>query len=244
MKIIIPMAGAGSRFKKIGIRKPKYEIIANGKSLFHWSMKSLTDFFDCEFFFIYRGDKKQENFIKSECEKIGISNFKTLHIEELTDGQASTVIKCDGLISPNTPICIYNIDTYVEPYSILKKDINKNSSGFIPAFKASGNRWSFIKVNTKTQEVVEVSEKIPISKYATIGFYYFDQWLTFKRLYSEYRNDIIKNFNETYIAPMYNYLIRENKKVTFSIIPSQKVHVLGTPEDLKKFSPNFLFENK
>lgn len=244
MKIIIPMAGLGSRFKEIGIQKSKHEILADGRSLFYWSMISLTDFFDCEFVFIHRGDEKQEDFIKSECKQLGISEFKIIRIDDVTDGQASTVLKCDEFINSNSPISIYNIDTYVEPNSILKNDIQNSCAGFIPSFKASGDRWSFIKIDSNLQQVTKVSEKIRISEYATVGFYYFDKWATFKRLYSDYSDDIIKTFKETYIAPMYNYLINENRKVTYSIIPSHKIHVLGTPEDLKKFCPTFLNENK
>lgn len=238
------MAGMGSRFKEIGIEKSKHEIVANGKSLFHWSMKSLIDFFEYEFVFIYRGNEKQEDFITSECNELGISKFTMIRIEDVTDGQASTVLKCDKFINSDAPVGIYNIDTFVEPNSILKTQIQNDCAGFIPSFKAPGDRWSFIDIDSDLQEVRSVSEKIRISEYATVGFYYFDKWATFKRLYSDYREDIIKTFKETYIAPMYNYLINENRKVTYSIIPSDKIHVLGTPEDLEKFSPNFLNENK
>ena len=244
MKVIIPMAGMGSRFKEIGIRRAKHEILANNQTLFYWSMKSLIDFFDYEFIFIHRGDEKQEVFIAQQCKQLGISNFRTVKIDGLTDGQASTVVKCDEYIDSHDSICIYNIDTYVEPYSILKKDIHDGCSGFIPSFEASGDRWSFIKIDDNRQYVTEVSEKIRISKYATVGFYYFNRWETFKRLYFNYRDDIIETFKETYIAPMYNYLINANEKVSYCIIPSHKIHVLGTPEDLKKFCPNFLNENK
>lgn len=244
MKIIIPMAGAGSRFKKIGIDKCKHEILANSKTLFYWSMRSLVDFFDYEFIFIYRGDQKQEKFITSECKSLGIKKFKFVQINHITDGQASTVLACDQFIDEDTPIGIYNIDTYVEPFSILKKDIIANISGFIPSFKALGDRWSFIKLDANHQYVTEVSEKKRISEYATVGFYYFNKWSIFKELHTSYRTDIINNFKESYIAPMYNYLINDNKKVSFSIIPSEKIHVLGTPEDLYKFCPNYLEENQ
>ena len=84
--------------------------------------------------------------------------------------------------------------------------------------------------------MTKVSEKIRISEYATIGFYYFDKWATFKRLYLDHRDDIIETYKETYIAPMYSYLINENKKVSYSIIPSHRIHILGTPEDLEKIT--------
>ena len=41
--------------------------------------------------------------------------------------------------------------------------------------------------------------------------------------------------NEKYIAPLYNYMIEKGMKVTISIVDPKKVHVLGTPEELKTF---------
>jgi choline kinase len=40
------MAGLGSRFRKAGYNVPKYMIEAKGKTLFEWSMISLTGFKD------------------------------------------------------------------------------------------------------------------------------------------------------------------------------------------------------
>ena len=44
ISIIITMAGLGSRFRKVGYNCPKYMIEAKGKTLFEWSMASLTGF--------------------------------------------------------------------------------------------------------------------------------------------------------------------------------------------------------
>ena len=44
MTIVITMAGLGSRFKKAGYTVPKYMIEAHGKTLFEWSMESLSGF--------------------------------------------------------------------------------------------------------------------------------------------------------------------------------------------------------
>lgn len=235
------MAGTGSRFKKIGILKEKYEIIANGKTLFRWSMESLKDFFDCEFIFIYRGHHKQKEFIHKQCCILGIKKFKLLHLKEITQGQASTVIRCDNYLDPTDSVCIYNIDTYVEPNQILMDDIDSQVSGFIPSFIAEGNRWSFI--STKDNKITKLTEKIRISDKATIGFYYFKSWKNFKHFYFKYKDVVISLYKETYVAPFYNYMISEEQVVSYKIIPATKIHVLGTPEDLKKFSPSFLNEN-
>lgn len=38
-----------------------------------------------------------------------------------------------------------------------------------------------------------------------------------------------------YIAPLYNYMIEKRYNVTISIVSADKVHVLGTPEELNIF---------
>ena len=40
---------------------------------------------------------------------------------------------------------------------------------------------------------------------------------------------------EQYIAPMYNLLIKQKGRVVIQDIPENKVHVLGTPEELNAF---------
>ena len=42
--VVITMGGLGSRFRKMGYDMPKYMIEAKGKSLFEWSVISLTGY--------------------------------------------------------------------------------------------------------------------------------------------------------------------------------------------------------
>ena len=43
---------------------------------------------------------------------------------------------------------------------------------------------------------------------------------------------------EKYIAPLYNYLLEKGGTVKINIIDRNKVHVLGTPEELQQFINN------
>lgn len=233
MKIIITMAGLGSRFKEVGYTVPKHEIVIKDKTLFEWSLLSLIDFFDEEFIFITRKNAYDLNFIEKICYKLKIKNYKIKELVHLTDGQASTAFLCNDLISENENVLIYNIDTYIKEYSILKSQI-KEYDGFIPVFKAEGEKWSFIKLN-ENNEVVDVVEKIRISDLASIGLYYFKNWKDYRKIYLSHREEIRNNFKEVYIAPMYKYLLQENKKIGYMILKKEDVHILGTPEDLKDF---------
>ena len=60
--------------------------------------------------------------------------------------------------------------------------------------------------------------------------------LRVSNIFGEFFNESIKlEKGEKYIAPLYNYLIKENYKVRISIIPFENVHVIGTPEELEEF---------
>ena len=203
MKIIITMAGEGSRFKKIGIKKSKYEIVARDKTLFEWSMLSLSDFFSEEFIFIVKKSDNSEEFIKEKCTSLGIEKYKVIEIDKLTEGQASTVMEAKKSINEEDGIVIYNIDTYIKEYIIKKKDILDDYSGFIPVFKTNGeSKWSFTKLDEE-KNVIEITEKIPISDYGTIVLYYFKYFSDFEKIYKENKQEIIKKYKETYIDPMY-----------------------------------------
>jgi dTDP-glucose pyrophosphorylase len=243
MKIVITMAGKGSRFEKIGINKPKYKIIARGKTFFELSMLSLKDFFNEHFIFITREEIVDVDFISQTCNDLAIKNYDIITLDEFTDGQASTVNAIAKMFDDNDSIIVYNIDTYIKPGAINRNLINDSVDGFIPVIKASGDRWSFIKVNEEFK-VIDIEEKKPISNLASVGFYYFKSWSDYKNVYESYRDEIKQNYKEVYIAPMYKYLLNGNgKNFITQILNSDDVFILGTPEEVIEFDPDFIKGN-
>lgn len=235
MTIIITMAGLGSRFRKAGYTVPKYEIMAKGKTLFEWSMDSLLGYSDCveKIIFIVRKEDEATRFIKEKCRNYDYGEIDIIEINQLTDGQATTAMlgidKCDR----ESPVLIYNIDTYIEPYEL--KTENLNGDGHIPCFHAEGTHWSFVKLNDNNQ-VLEVKEKERISDNCSLGAYFFSSANLYRQIYTEYYKDNLRmEKNEKYIAPLYNYMITRGLAVTMSIVDEKKVHVLGTPEELEAF---------
>lgn len=235
MTVIITMAGLGSRLKKAGYNCPKYMIEAKGKTLFDWSMDSLVGYNKnvSKYIFVVRKEDDSEQFIREHMANYGIANIEIIGIDYLTDGQATTCILAIPYCAPNEEIMVYNIDTYVEPNEMKYEDIS--GDGHIPCFHADGDHWSFVKLN-ENGSAVEVREKQRISDNCTLGAYYFKSASLYKRLYEEYYADDSKmEKSEKYIASLYNYMIGQGMKVTISIVDAEKVHVLGTPEELKEF---------
>jgi hypothetical protein len=57
--------------------------------------------------------------------------------------------------------------------------------------------------------------------------------------YAERGDSVEAKYGEKYIAPLYNWLIENEKSVYPEIIPEDSIHVLGTPEDLISFYSKF-----
>ena len=234
MDIVITMAGAGSRFRKAGYTVPKFMIEAKGKTLFEWSMDSLKGFIteDTCFYFIVRKEDDAVSFIKDKASEF-CRQCRVIEIDYLTDGQATTAMLCKDYWRKDKPLLIYNIDTYVEPYEMKLSDVK--GAGFIPCFNGKGDHWSFVRLD-ENGKGAEVREKTRISENCTLGAYYFESCKLYEDIYEEYYyGDGNLEKGEKYVAPMYNYMIEKGYEIYISTVDANKVHILGTPEELKEF---------
>ncbi|MDE6946757.1 MAG: glycosyltransferase family 2 protein [Anaeroplasmataceae bacterium] len=235
LDIVITMAGLGSRFKKAGYVVPKYMIEAHGKTLFEWSISSLSGYQNMveQFIFIVRKEDNSLDFIQSACKKLEIKSHQVIEIDYLTDGQATTALLGKQVWNKENGLLIYNIDTYVEPENMTYDELK--GAGFIPCFKGKGEHWSFVRLDD-FGKAVEVKEKVRISDFCTLGAYYFSSCKLYEELYKEYYSTDKKlEKGEKYVAPLYNYLIEKGEDVFISVVDSNAIHVLGTPEELEIF---------
>ena len=237
MNFVIPMAGAGSRFKKAGFDKPKMLLEAHSKTLLEWSVDSLPLEICTNLIFIGLNEHKEkynlEYFIK---EKYNKYNLKFMWLDNITRGQAETVYKAKDLIDYNTDLVVFNIDTFFISENLKNNLLKNNIDGVLGAFESNEDRFSYAKLDKKGF-ITETAEKIVISKYALTGLYHFKYPKDFFDICQKHIENNILYKNEFYIAPMYNELIKQGKKF---IIDLAKVHwVLGTPEEYKEFINKF-----
>ena len=235
--VVITMGGLGSRFRKAGYTVPKYMIEAKGKTLFEWSMISLDGYKKDVNQYIFIAMKEEgidmEGFIKEKCQALKIDNYHLILLDYLTDGQATTATLAEQYWDKEHALLIYNIDTYVEPGQMNSEELK--GDGFIPCFKAEGDHWSFVRLDAQ-ERVVEIKEKQRISDHCTLGAYYFKTCGLYKKLYDEYYSEeknLVKG--EKYVAPLYDYLLSKGGEIYISDIAPERVHVLGTPEELQYF---------
>ena len=235
MNFIIPMAGKGSRFIEKGYAIPKYLIEVKNKKLLEYSLESLPLELATNIIFIALKEHDLKFNIKEEISIIlKNKNFELVLLDNVTQGQAETVLYSKDYIDFSKDLVIFNIDTYFKSNTLNKVLLNskKKKDGVLGAFKSEGTNWSFAKTDEKGI-VIETTEKIPISDNALTGFYHFTNPMDFFEIAENCVKNHIKFKNEYYIAPMYNELIKQNKKFTldfvFDFIP------LGTPEKVESY---------
>lgn len=235
LNVLIPMAGAGSRFEKAGYTFPKPLIDVAGKPMIQVVVENLN--LEANYIFVVQKEHRTRynldillNLIAPGC--------KIVEVEKLTEGAACTALLAKEYINNENPLFFANSDQFVEWDSceFMYKMQETNSDGGIVTFPATHPKWSFAKIN-EFNLVTEVAEKSPISQNATVGFYYWKHGSDFVKYAEEMIQENIRVNNEFYVCPVFNQAIQDKKEIrAFEI---EKMWGIGTPEDLNYFLENY-----
>lgn len=237
LNIVITMAGRGSRFYDAGYKRPKYEILAHGRSLFDWSMLSLKNFItaDTKVIFVCLAENNSSTYVQERCTALGLRDIQIVELDKITDGQATSAYLSHEYWLPSAPLLIYNIDTFVNPCALRPENIRPGSDGWVPCFQVPGEHWSFVKLDDDGW-AVDLAEKQRISSHASIGLYWFSDSSFYIQAYQQFFADSCNLvLGERYIAPLYRQLVSEGKNISITDLQLNDVHVLGTPAELDTF---------
>ena len=235
MNVLIPMAGAGSRFAEAGYPFPKPLIEVGNKPM----IQVVTDNLNIEAHHIFIVQK--EHYQKYNLEtvlKLIKPNCSIVQVEGVTEGAACTTLLAKKLINNDNPLVIANSDQFVEwnANEVMYAFSTEGIDGGILTFQSTHPKWSYAKKND-SGFVSEVAEKKPISTNATVGIYYYKKGSDYVKCAEEMIEKDIRTNNEFYVCPVYNQLIEKGGKVRTKDI--RKMWGLGTPEDLNNFMNNY-----
>jgi HAD superfamily hydrolase (TIGR01509 family) len=228
MNIVIPMAGAGSRFRDAGYTFPKPLIEVKGKPMIQVVVENIN--IDANYIFIVQKNEREKYNLDALLNLIA-PNSTVVEIDGLTEGAACTALLSKEFIDNDDPLFFANSDQFVEWNSseFLYNMQESQVDGGIVSFRSTHPKWSFAKVD-ESGFVIEVAEKNPISDIATVGFYYWKHGSDFVKYAEDMISNNIRVNNEFYVCPVFNQAIKDGKKIkTFDI---SKMWGLGTPEDL------------
>ena len=235
LNVLIPMAGAGSRFQQAGYTFPKPLIDVKGKPMIQTVVENLN--VDANFIFVVQKEHREKYNLDTLLNLI-TPNCKVVEVNELTEGAACTTLLAKDYINNDYPLLMANSDQFAEWDSneFMYKMVEQNVDAGILSFKSTHPKWSFVKIN-EFGYVNEVAEKKPISDIATVGIYYWSKGSDYVKYAEQMISKNIRVNNEFYVCPVFNEAIKDNKKIkTFNI---EKMWGLGTPEDLEFFLKNY-----
>jgi HAD superfamily hydrolase (TIGR01509 family) len=237
MNVLIPMAGAGSRFAKVGYTFPKPLIDVKGKPM----IQVVAEMLNVEANFIYIVQKShREQYNLDTLLNLITPNCKIVEVDGMTEGAACTTLLAKELINNDSPLILSNSDQFIEWDSteFMYKMNEKDYDGGIICFPATHPKWSFAKTD-ENNIISEVAEKNPISDQATAGIYYWKKGSDYVKYAEQMIEKDIRVNNEFYVCPVYNEAIQDNKIVYNHKIPAENMWGLGTPEDLKYYLENY-----
>jgi len=235
LNVLIPMAGAGSRFEAAGYTFPKPLIDVEGKPMIQVVVDNLN--MDANYIYVVQKAHREKYNLDTLLNLI-TPGCKIVETNGLTEGAACTALLAKEFINSDAPLFFANSDQFVEWDSneFMYKMNETKADGGIVTFKAIHPKWSFAKIN-ELGLVTEVAEKNPISDNATVGYYFWKHGSDFVKYAEEMIAKDIRVNNEFYVCPVFNQAIEDNKEIrTFNI---NKMWGLGTPEDLNYYLEHY-----
>ncbi len=232
LNIVIPMAGRGSRFADAGYVLPKPLIDVEGKPMIELVTENIRPKCDHRFIYICQEEHLKKYDLEKELRRMS-PGCEIITIDHITEGAACTVLLASKFIDNDDSMMIANSDQFVDT------DINDyilalgDNDGLIMTMPADHPKWSYIRFD-KDGFVTEVREKEVISNEATVGIYNYKHGSDFVKYANIMIEKNIRVNNEFYVAPVYNEMIADGKKIVFKNV-GEKMHGLGTPEDLNAF---------
>jgi len=231
MNVLIPMAGAGSRFAQAGYTFPKPLIDVNGKPMIQVVVDNLN--VDAHFIFLVQKEHYEKYNLQSVLSLIA-PGCDIIQVDGVTEGAACTTLLAKDLINTNEPLLMANSDQFVEWNSneCLYAFTADTVDGGIVTFESTHPKWSFAKLDTDGF-VSEVAEKNPISNIATVGIYYWKHGSDYVKYAEQMIEKNVRVNNEFYVCPVFNEAIADGKKLRVKNI--DRMWGLGTPEDLRHY---------
>lgn len=235
MNVLIPMAGAGSRFSTAGYTFPKPLIEVNGKPMIQVVVENLN--VEANYTFIVQKEHYEKYSLQYLLNLIA-PNCNIVQVEGLTEGAACTTLLAKEFIDNDHSLLMANSDQFVEWNSneCLYAFNADGVDGGIVTFKATHPKWSYAKIG-KDGFVSEVAEKKPISDNATVGIYFWKKGSDYVKYAEQMVQKNIRTNNEFYVCPVFNEAISDNKKIRVKEI--EKMWGIGTPEDLNYFLEHY-----
>jgi len=234
LNVLIPMAGAGSRFFQAGYTFPKPLIEVQGKPMIQKVVENLN--IEANYIFLVQKEHYEKYHLQYLLQLIA-PGCKIVLVDGLTKGAACTTLLAKEYIDNDNPLMIANSDQILDwnANEVMYAFSADKIDGGIVTFEASHPKWSFASLD-EDGFVSQVAEKLVISNLATVGVYYWKHGADYVKYVEQMISKDIMTNGEFYVAPVFNEAIADGKKIRTKTI--DKMWGIGDPESLNIYLEN------
>src|SRR5687767_6123163 len=207
MKVIIPLAGKGTRLRPHTHRTPKPMMKVAGKPVMSYVLDELKKLGNVEQVIYITGHLKEkvEEYARAEMDVPSVS------IEQkIQDGTAGAIALARDYV--DQPVLIIFVDTIFD--ADLSKVKSVDADGIIWVKEVEDYQRFGVVVTDKEGNMTKIVEKpkTPISKRANIGLYYIRNWkLLFEGIDHTLKQP--KNQGEYFLTDAFQYMIDKGAKI-------------------------------
>jgi glucose-1-phosphate thymidylyltransferase len=204
VKVVIPLAGKGTRLRPHTYATPKPLVHVGGRPVMSYILDDLRELGVEEIVFItgYLGDRIEE-YIERE-----YPEFTSHYVEQkVQDGTAGAVKLAEPYIDED--LLIIFVDTLFDADLSIVRDLPEDEAGVIWAKEVEDyQRFGVIVTdgNGYMKQIVEKPQD-PISKLANIGLYYIRDWQTLFAGIDETLGSTLGPGGEYYLTDAFQYMI-------------------------------------
>lgn len=233
INVLIPIAGKSMFFdENINIfPKPLTEIC--GKTMIEHCIANLASIPQVRFIFVLRSMYAHKYHLDKTIHLLNPAS-EFIILKDDTAGMACSALFAIDYINNDEELIICNAD------QILQCDLQQILAYFacfdagVICFPSIHPRYAYARLDSDGC-VIEIAEKVPLSKNAIAGFFYFKKGQYFVESSMQMIYKDIHHEGKYYIAPCLNEMILKNQKIAAYIIRAEQYHTFYSPAKITEF---------
>lgn len=239
--LLMPMAGRGSRFARMGMLQPKPLLPLEDRPFFWWAVESLRRVASVRnMVFVVLQQHIEEWQIDQRIHEF-YRDAKIVAIPDVTSGSAETAfIAASALEDRSLPIAVNDCDhAFVSPSldPVLTEFAEGRTSGALMTFTADSPNYSYVELSPEGKVIGTVEKKV-VSPYAITGCYLFSSATKYLDFYRSYVDKC--PYDELFLSGIYNEMIAAGESLDKVVL--EQHFAFGTPEEYNAVQPRLQHE--
>lgn len=232
LHLLMPMAGAGTRFSRDGFDCPKPLLPLWGQPFFFWAVQSVLRFQPlASLTFVILQEHARRFGLDREI-LARYPDARIIQLDHVLDGAVLTALEgVRSLPEDSLPILMNDCDQcFTAPafYQFFNSAVNL-PDGMLLSFPSSDPKYGYLICDDQNR-VLSTVEKQAVSRHAICGAYGFRNREVFLQAAQTYLTEC--QYREFYLSGVFNVLLRQGKTVLR--FPTERHVPFGTPEEYQR----------